>query len=212
MSNEDVPPFPEGMQFVEDYGPKINPEEYEPHEMKLAWKYVRPDDVVLELGARVGVVSCTIAKRLANHRNLVAVEPDQRAIYPLQKNMKRNNCNFQIYPGFISRQPLSLKDHHIWTHSFYDPTSIMDRCTLEELQETTDCKFNVLIADCEGFLGTFYQENTWFFPQLRMIIFERDAPDRCDYDTFEASLRAIGFRCVEKGFNSVWMKESSIQN
>ncbi len=207
MSNEPIPPFPEDMHFVEDYGPKLDLATYEPHEMKLAWEYVRPDDVVLELGARVGVVSCTIARRLKNQRNLVAVEPDQRAIYPLQKNRKANNCDFQIYPGFVSKLPLSLKDHHIWTHSFYDPESIMDRCTLEQLQENTDCTFNVLIADCEGFLESFYDENPWFFKQLRMVIFERDRPDACNYDKFEAGLTANGLRCVVKGFNSVWLKE-----
>jgi FkbM family methyltransferase len=206
MTEEVDPTFPTDMVFVEDYGPKLDIATYEPTEMKLAWRFVQPDDIVLELGARVGVVSCTICRRLNNPKHLVAVEPDQRAIYPLQKNKMKNNCDFQVYPGFVSKQPLSLKDHHIWTHSYYDPESVMDRCTLEELQKSTGCTFNVLVADCEGFLETFFDENPWFYDQLRMIIYERDAPQRCNYVKIEEQLRTKGFQNIVDGFNCVWMK------
>ena len=198
--------IPQDFYFVEDNGKKVDISTYEPSEMKLVWTYIKPDDVVLELGARVGVVSCTIARRLTNQRNLVSVEPDHRAIFSLQKNKMKNNCDFQIYPGFVSKKPLSLRDNHIWTNSFHDPESTMDRCTLEELQANTGCKFNVLIADCEGFLESFYDENPWFFSQLRMIIYERDAPQRCDYKKIETALESLGFKEVEKGFDCVWTK------
>jgi FkbM family methyltransferase len=200
------PDFPKDFIFYEDFGGKLDINTYEPTEMKLSWQFIEPNDVVLELGARVGVVSCTICRKLNNPRNLVAVEPDQRAIYPLQKNKMKNNCDFQVYPGFVSRQPLSLREHHIWTNSFYDPTSTMDRCTLEELQASTGCKFNVLVADCEGFLETFFDENPTFVDQLRLIIFERDAPQRCNYEKIETALKEKGFQCIVYGFNSVWLR------
>lgn len=102
---------------------------------------------------------------------------------------------------------IGLKEGHIWTNSFYDATSTRDRCTLEELQTSTGCKFNVLVADCEGFLESFYDENPWFFDQIRLIIFERDAPQRCNYNKLEAAFAYHGFKCVEGGFNSVYIKE-----
>lgn len=200
------PDFPRDFIFVEDYGKKLNINEYEPTEMQLTWRFIQPDDIVLELGARVGAVSCTICRKLNNPKNLVSVEPDPRAIYSLQKNKMKNNCQFQIYPGFVSKQPLSLQQDHVWTNSYYDPTSTMDRCTLEQLQESTGCKFNVLVADCEGFLETFFDENPWFYDQLRMIIFERDAPQRCNYEKIESTLKQKGFQCLVHGFNSVWVR------
>lgn len=202
----EVPPLPTDFEFVEDSGLKLDIATYEPTEMNLVWTHIKPEDVVLELGCRVGVVSCTIARRLNNQRNLVSVEPDNRAIYALQKNKMKNKCEFQIYPGFVSKKPLSLRDNHIWTNSFHDPTSTMERCSLEELQQNTGCKFNVLVADCEGFLEQFYDENTWFFSQLRLIIYERDAPQRCDYKKIESALESLGFQQIQKGFDCVWVK------
>ena len=200
------PDFPKDFVFVEDYGASIDINKYESTEMQLAWKFIEPTDVVLELGARIGAVSCTISRKLNNPKNLVAVEPDPRAIFSLQKNKMKNNCDFQIHAAFVSRQPLSLREGHVWTNSYFDPTSTMDRCTLEELQESTGCKFNVLFADCEGFLESFFNENPWIYDQLRMVIFERDAPTRCNYEKIESVLKEKGFQCPISGFHTVWLR------
>lgn len=47
-------------------------------EQDLAKQYIKKDDVVLELGARYGSVSCIINSKLSNKNNQVSVEPDSR--------------------------------------------------------------------------------------------------------------------------------------
>jgi FkbM family methyltransferase len=203
MSLQSIPEFD---LVDEDCKTKIDIEHYEPHEMRQAWEFIEPDDIVLELGCRIGAVSCTIAKKLNNPRNLVSVEPDQRAYSALLRNREKNNLDFQIFHGFISDVPLALRETGVWTYSFPDPSSKIPRCTLEELQKNTGCKFNVLVADCEGFLQQFYEENPWFFDQIRLIIFERDGVERTHYPKFEFAIATHGLCPIIGGFNSVWKR------
>ena len=77
-------------------------------EQMLVTKYINPDDIVLELGARYGTVSCTINKIL-NHKNQVVVEPDKRVWKALEDNMNRNKCEFHIIKGFISKKKISSR-------------------------------------------------------------------------------------------------------
>ena len=87
----------------------------EVQEQYLANKYILEDDVVLELGARYGSVSCIINSKLKNKYNQVVVEPDYRVWDALEKNKKVNNCEFNIVKGFISNQKLYLTnlDNHL---------------------------------------------------------------------------------------------------
>ena len=55
-------------------------------------------------------------------------------------------------------------------------------------------RFSVLVADCEGFLEQFLDENPGLLGELRMVMFERDYPLKCDYEKVEAALAAHGFR------------------
>lgn len=81
----------------------INHQELEAEEQKLSDKYIKENDIVLELSARYGTVSCTINKKLNFKNNQVVVEPDSRVWKALEKNIKNNNCNFHIIKGFIEK-------------------------------------------------------------------------------------------------------------
>ena len=62
--------------FIEDQNGNRVPIEYmEKQEQDLANRYVLEDDVVLELGARYGSVSCVINSKLTDKKNQVVVEP-----------------------------------------------------------------------------------------------------------------------------------------
>ena len=50
------------MHIVDQYGKRIDVKRIEAKEQQLAKKYIKNDDVVLELGARYGSVSVTIYK------------------------------------------------------------------------------------------------------------------------------------------------------
>jgi len=94
------------MQFKDQYGKLINHLTVEHNEQVQAEKYLNPDCVVLELGARYGTVSCIINKIVGS--NMVIVEPDIRIQDALEQNMKSNGCEFNIVKGVISRVPLEL--------------------------------------------------------------------------------------------------------
>jgi hypothetical protein len=64
----------------------------------------------------------------------------------------------------------------------------------------------VLVADCEGFLETFLDENPTIYDDIRLIIFEADYPDKSNYDSIYRNLKSKGFTQVVYGFQNVWSK------
>jgi hypothetical protein len=78
--------------------------------------------------------------------------------------------------------------------------------SLEDLENRLGIKFDVLVADCEGFLEVFLDENPILYTQLNKIIFECDRPDVCDYNKIKFNLIANNFKLVENGFQCVYIK------
>ena len=78
--------------------------------------------------------------------------------------------------------------------------------SLEDLQNKFGIKFNVLVADCEGFLETFLNENPVLYTQLHKIIFECDRADICDYNKIKLNLIENNFKLIENNFQCVYIK------
>lgn len=74
----------------------------------------------------------------------------------------------------------------------------MKRTSLQELIDQTGLKFDVLVADCEGFLEQFFDENLYYIPNFKVIMFERDYPHRCNYHKIESFLVNVGFKCINQ--------------
>jgi FkbM family methyltransferase len=192
-------------------GKKINIEKIEKEEQTLAETYILEDDVVLELGARYGSVSCIINKKLNYKNNQVVVEPDDRVWVALEENMKRNNCNFNIVKGFVSNKNLDLTNLDCFLGG-YGSTFIENEdtkipsYTLDKIKEKYNLNFNVLVADCEGFLEVFFDENPNLYDNLRLIIFEADYPGKCNYRKIKDALSEKGFTKLLEGHQNVWKK------
>ena len=77
------------MKIVNSHWKKINTNKIEKQEQDLANKYILETDVVLELGARYGSVSCIINSKLNNKNNQVVVEPYKRVWDALEINKKK---------------------------------------------------------------------------------------------------------------------------
>ena len=71
-------------------------------------------------------------------------------------------------------------------------------------------KFNVLVADCEGFLEQFFNENIMILNHLELIIFEADMPHKCNYDKIYLLLYSNGFIHIQKGFQNVFVKDDKV--
>ncbi len=185
----------------------------ESEEQRLANKYVKSDDIVLELGARYGTVSYAINSKLENKKNHVCVEPDERVWKALDDNKTRNNCDYNIVKGFVSRKKLDLVNKDVCFNG-YGATAVennntsIESFTLEEIinKYGLDSHFTTLVADCEGFLEQFLDENPNLYNDLKTVIFEADYPEKCNYEKIRNNLKNRGFYPVVNGFQNVYMK------
>jgi FkbM family methyltransferase len=198
---------------VDFNGNKVDTERIEKTEQYLANKYILENDVVLELGARYGSVSCIINSKLNNKKNQVVVEPDDRVWDALEKNRINNACEFNIVKGFISNKKLSLTNLDVYIDG-YGATFVEDSYTkipsysLDEIMKTYNLKFNVLVADCEGFLEVFLDENPKIYDSLRLIIFEADYAEKCNYDKIKKNLHKNNFKKLIEGHQNVWVRNN----
>ena len=78
--------------------------------------------------------------------------------------------------------------------------------TVEQIESMYKLKFNTLVADCEGCLEKLFDENPNFYQTMKLIIFEQDYPQKCNYNKIIENLRKNNFREVVSGFHSVWKK------
>lgn len=204
------------MNIIDEKGKRVNYGVYESTEVKMANMYIQPDDYVLELGARYGGVSCTINQKLSNKKNQVVVEPDSRVWDALETNRKNNKCEFEIIKGTISQKPQKIiknsrkfNDNNDWA-TYCEEASGYSSKRIQNY-DLPDKPFNVLVADCEGFLETFYRENMELFPKLRCIMIEKDRPDHCNYDYLENEFIKLGFEIdyIERdGFHTTYVKKN----
>ena len=199
------------MDIRDQYGRRINIAFMEKQEQDLAEQYIEENDIVFELGARYGSVSCIINSKLKCKTNQVVVEPDERVWEALEQNKKVNNCEFHIVKGFVSAKKIGLTNLNEcfggYAATYLDQDESLIPCyTMKEINEKYNLKFNVLVADCEGFLERFFDENPNFYDTLRLIIFEADCPDKCDYNKIQNTLIRKGFIHKLKGFQNVWIK------
>jgi FkbM family methyltransferase len=148
-------------------------------EHEYVYKYIRPSDTVLELGARYGSTSCAIASQLKNSGKQVSVEPDP-SVWPfLEENRRSHSCNFWILHGAVSDVAFTVSQQGYGTRTLPTATTSTTNSTaksttsvlssnssnpsstssssssfmsLQHLQNLVNLRFNVLLIDCEGCL------------------------------------------------------------
>lgn len=199
------------MEIKNQYGKIIDINRMEKTEQDLASTYIEENDTVFELGARYGSVSCIINSKLKYKTNQVVVEPDDRVWEALERNKTANNCYFHIVKGFVSNKKLALTNLDNY-HGGYGATYIIQddstipSYTMDEINEKYNLIFNVLIADCEGFLELFFDENPKFYDTLRLVIFEADYGYKCNYNKIRNTLKEKGFIEKLRGNQNVWIR------
>ncbi len=199
--------------YINEHGETIDIFKTERAEQLAAERYIQPDSVVLELGARYGTVSCTISCILNDSRNLVAVEPDPRVWAALEHNRAIANADFHIVKGVISKVPVeivnedSFDGYGLQTVIAEKPTTV-ECFTLDEIKRKYNLKFNTLVADCEGSLGRFLEENPEIYDEVNLFLFEQDVPTVCDYEAIKAELASRGFEQLEDACHQAWKRKN----
>lgn len=98
--------------------PSMMANDYETEELEACRRVLRPGDVVLDLGANVGVFSCILAKDAAK---VIAVEPETRNFARLKAHVALNNLDnvecHQVAAGSAATMlHLQLVDGSVGTH------------------------------------------------------------------------------------------------
>lgn len=194
------------LELYNERGIQINTSESEYPEQCLAHTYIDEYSTVLELGARYGSVSCIINKKLSNKSNQVSVEPDSTVWAALDSNISRNNCNVNVFKGFVSKKNRDLLPYGYAATSILSETSTIPSASVEDIETQYDLKFDTLVADCEGFLGEFFEEHPLLYDQLTTVIFEADYPQKCNYAKLRTTLKEHGFQEILSGFQNVYKK------
>lgn len=200
----------DNIPYYDENNKIINSHKLEREEQYISNDYINPDMTVLELGARYGTVSCVINNKLENPKNHIVMEPDKTVIKSLLKNRKSHNSHFSVINGIIGKKPMKLSLMGYATkaeEAKATDTNVIKNITLKKLIKKTGLKFDCLVADCEGCICDFFKENGKYIKNFKMIIFEGDYPDECDYYKIKLMLIEWGFDIVVDKFVSVYIKK-----
>ena len=198
----------DAIAYKDEKGNTILNQVIEREEQKDAQKFIPSHAVVLELGGRYGLAAAVINHQLDYPTQHIVVEPDPTVQAALEENRNSHHCLYRIFHGAVSRQPLYF--YSFGFCSFCSPLpndTPIKTLTLEVLQEVYGItKFTHLVADCEGGLIDFFEENREFFSHLEGIYFEADTKNgmQVDYEGMKSFLRKKGFEPKQTGFREYW--------
>lgn len=197
------------MELYKEDGTTFDSSTCETIEQDITKRIIIPSDKVLELGARYGSVSIVTNQILDDKTQHVVVEPDDTVWEALEKNKEKYNCKFQIIKGFLSERTFSLHKDGYSSHQLTDESSSITSTSLNSFI----IPFNVLIADCEGGLKTFFEDYPFMYDRLQKIFMEEDGD--IDYKPIKVNLSKRGFiKVFEYGDHngllySVWIRVSN---
>ena len=185
----------------------VKNKDYEFPEQEILFKYIRENDIVLQLGGNIGTSCILVDKLISEKQNNICVEPNKKIINTLIENKLINNCNFEIIEGIISnkcKQKLKLAgDNSEASYVSDEGGEDINNIPLKDLNKN----FSVLFCDCEGCLCSFLDEYPYILKDLRLIIYEADYPNMCNYNNINAIIEKNGFVKKESGFLNVYIKE-----
>ena len=185
----------------------INNKDYELDEQVLLYKYLDKKDSVLQLGANIGT-SCILVDKVVKGNN-VCVEPNLGLIPILKKNKEFNKAKFVIIDGIVSKKEgmmLVESDDENKYGSFISKSDgkLVKNYDFNKLNKKY--KFNVLFADCEGCLETFFDEYPDSIKSFNKIIFEKDREEDCDYNKIIRFIEKNNFKYIEGLFHQIFIK------
>lgn len=193
----------------------------ETFEQFMAYKFIKPTSVVLELGGNIGRNSTTIGSILDKSENLVVLETDLEITECLKKNRDDNNMQFHVEGCALSKRKL-LQKANTWntipSDHLIEGYNKVKNITIEELQDKYNLHFDTLVADCEGALYYILQDEPNILDQFSMVLVENDYFDNEKRYFVEKLYQDKGFKRiyverhpevnmpVDEFFFEVWVK------
>ena len=127
---------------------------YEENEKRLIDKYVEKNDIVLELGGCIGVISNVINRKLEDKSNHLVLEIDSLKYNYLNENKSLNNSDYLSINGVLSKKGNVYyeKSTNFLSGKITEKKNdypVKSFC-LNELERKVGLVFNTLIMDIEG--------------------------------------------------------------
>jgi FkbM family methyltransferase len=174
-------------------------EEYPEQEMSAL--YIKPDNVVLEIGGNIGRNSCIIASLLNNSNNLVVFESDPDNASKLKENCDLNNLNFIIEDCAISKTELLQKDWLTKSKDLINDNELVNWKPIKtmswlQIKNKYKITFDTLVADCEGALYYILKDEPYFLKTFKTIIIENDFNDIEHKRFVDGEFKRFGFNNV----------------
>lgn len=185
-------------------------EEYD--EQRMAVMYIKPDDIVLELGGNIGRNSCIIASLLNDSNNLVVFESFEATAKQLRENRDINNLHFHIESCAISKSDLyqtgwdtkpvneiseaNTVELARWTNVNTATWSDIKKKYVDWTSADLQLRFNTLVADCEGALYYILRDEPTFLENFTKIIIENDFKNLHHKHYVDEEFRRFNFKRV----------------
>ena len=144
-------------------------------EQKMAVRYLRGQEKVLEIGGNIGRNSLVIASILENPNNLVTLESDVNISKQLSENRDLNNIKFYIESSALSKRKLIQNGWDTKPSETLEPNfNWVNTITLEQLKTKYNIKFDTLVLDCEGAFYYILMDMPEILDNINLIIMEND--------------------------------------
>lgn len=166
-------------------------------EQKMAMRYIKPDATVLELGGNIGRNTVVISTILSNPERHVVCESDATIAKQLQENCTLNHLTTQVLPVALSKRKLIQRGWDTIPSDIVLPGyTEVGTMSYETVCKTTSCRFDTIVADCEGALYYILQDEPTLLDGIHTVILENDFADRQQKDAVDSKLKAYGFEVV----------------
>jgi len=147
-------------------------------EQKMAIKYLKGNEKVLEIGGNIGRNSLVIASILSNEKNLVTLESDPDIAKQLEENRDLNNLNFYIEGSALSNTKMI---QHSWdtvkSDILLEGYKWVNTIKFNEFKNKYNIEFDTLVLDCEGAFYYILIDMPEILDNINLIIMENDYHD-----------------------------------
>jgi FkbM family methyltransferase len=147
-------------------------------EQKMAVRYLKGNESVLEIGGNIGRNSLIISSILSDSGRLVVLESDKRIYSQLKENRDTNGFHFHIEGSALSKRPLIQRG---WTtivsHTLLPGYTPVSTITYTDLMDKYKIPFDTLVLDCEGAFYYILQDMPEILNGINLIIMENDYVD-----------------------------------
>jgi len=162
-------------------------------EQKMAMKYLKGNEKVLEIGGNIGRNSCVIS-RILNHSDFVSLECDSAIAEQLIENRDLNKLTFHVENAALSKRTLIQKGWDtIPSDTLLEGYTWVPSITLDELNQKYNIAFDTLVLDCEGAFYYILLDMPELLDNIKLILMENDYHDYTHKLEVDSILQSRGF-------------------